>query len=49
VFLQIIKTLLDSRGPSFVLKMRRGEDRLEVTSDNIDDVVPVIKEMPGGL
>jgi hypothetical protein len=45
VFLQIIKTLLDSRGPSFALKMRRGKDRLEITSDSIDDVAPLIKEL----
>jgi hypothetical protein len=48
VFLQIIKTLLDSRGPSFVLKIRSGKDRLEITCNNIDDAAPVIKELLGG-
>jgi hypothetical protein len=48
VFLQIIKVLIESRGPSFVLRMRRGRDRLEVTSDNIDQVAPLIRELLGG-
>jgi hypothetical protein len=48
VFLQIVKALIDSRGPSFVLKIRRGRDRLEVTSDNIDEVAPLIRELLGG-
>jgi hypothetical protein len=48
VFLQIIRDLVDSRGPSFTLKMRRGKDRLEVNAENIDDVLPLIREMLGG-
>jgi hypothetical protein len=48
VFLQIVKTLIESRGPSFVLKIRRGRDRLEVTSDNVDEVAPLIRELLGG-
>jgi hypothetical protein len=47
-FLQIIKTLLDSRGPAFVLKMRRGKNRLEIAADNIDEALPLIKEIMGG-
>lgn len=48
VFLEIIKTLLESRGPAFVLKLRRGKDRLEITADNLDEVTPLIKELLGG-
>jgi hypothetical protein len=47
-FLQIIKTLLESRGPSFVLKLRRGKDRLEISADNLDEAMPAIKELLGG-
>lgn len=45
VFLQIIKTLLESRGPGFVLKIRHGKNRLEITAKNVDDVLPMIKEL----
>jgi hypothetical protein len=47
-FLQIIKTLAESRGPKFVLKIRRGKDKLEVTADNVDDVIPVLRELMRG-
>jgi Effector Associated Constant Component 1 len=45
VFLQIIKALAESRSPKFSLKIRRGRERLEVTADNVDDVLPVIREL----
>jgi len=47
-FLEIIRTLLESRGPAFVLKLRCGKDRLEVSADNLDEVLPLIKELLGG-
>jgi Effector Associated Constant Component 1 len=47
-FLQIVKTLIESRGPSFVLKMRQGRNRLVVTSDNIDEVAPAIRKLLDG-
>jgi hypothetical protein len=48
VALQIVKTLAESRGPKFSLKIRRGKDRLEVTADNIDEVLPALRELLGG-
>jgi Effector Associated Constant Component 1 len=48
VVLQIIKVLIESRGPKFSLKVRRGKDRLEITADNLDEVLPVLKELLGG-
>jgi hypothetical protein len=47
-FLQIIKVLAESRGPKFSLKIRQGKNRLEVTADNIDEVLPVIRELIDG-
>jgi len=44
-FLQIIKVLAESHGPEFRLKIRQGKNKLEVTSDNIDEVLPVIREL----
>ena len=44
-FLQIVKVLADSHGPKFSLKIRQGKNRLEVTSSNIDDVLPVIRKL----
>lgn len=48
VALQIVKALAESRGPKFRLKVRRGKDRLEVTADNVDEVLPLLREMLGG-
>jgi hypothetical protein len=47
-FLQIVKTLLDSHGPGFVLKVRRGRDRLEVTADNAEQGLAALRELLGG-
>jgi len=47
-FLQIIKTLAESRGPKFSLKIRQGKNRLEVTADNIDEVLPVLRQLMDG-
>ena len=44
-FLQIIKVLAESNGPKFTLKLRQGKNRLEVTADNIEEVLPVIREL----
>jgi Effector Associated Constant Component 1 len=47
-FLEIIKTLLESRGPGFVLKLRHGRNRLEITAETIDEALPLIKELLRG-
>jgi hypothetical protein len=47
-FLQIVKTLVDSRGPGFVLKVRRGRDRLEITADNAEEALAALQELLGG-
>jgi Effector Associated Constant Component 1 len=47
-FLQIIKVLAESHGPKFSLKIRQGKNRLEVTADSIDEVLPVIRELMDG-
>ena len=44
-FLQIIKVLAESRGPKFRMTIRRGKNKLEVTADNIDEVLPVIQQL----
>lgn len=48
VVLQIVKALVESRGPKFRLKIRRGKDRLEVTADNVDEMLPLLEELLGG-
>lgn len=48
VFLEIIKNLLESRGEHFVLKVRRGRDRLEIKADNVEELLPALKELLGG-
>jgi len=47
-FLQIIKTLLDSHGPGFALKVRRGRDRLEITADNAEQALAALRELLDG-
>jgi len=44
-FLQIIQAVAESRGPKFSLKIRQGKNRLEVNADNVDEVLPVIREL----
>ena len=48
VFLEIVRSLVGSRRPGFVLKVRRGRDRLEVTAENADEVLPLIAKMLDG-
>jgi Effector Associated Constant Component 1 len=48
VFLEIIRSLAASRGPGFVLKVRRGKDRLEITAENADEVLPLIAKLLDG-
>lgn len=47
-FLQIIKVLAESRGPKFSLKIRQGKNKLEVTADNVDEVIPVLRRLIDG-
>ena len=44
-FPQIVKVLVESRGPKFCLKIRRGQDQLHVTLDNINAALPVIRSL----
>lgn len=48
VFLRIIKTLAESRGRGFAVKIRRGKDQLEITAKNADEALPMIKEWLDG-
>lgn len=47
-FLQIIKTVIDAKGPKFVLSMRRGRNQLKITADNFDAVEPLVRLLFGG-
>lgn len=46
--LQIIKAVVESRGPKFSLRVGSGKDRLEVNTDNIDELLPVLRELLSG-
>ncbi|MFC0842201.1 MULTISPECIES: effector-associated constant component EACC1 [Streptomyces] len=48
VFLGIVKSLLDSRGPGFVLKVRHGTVRLTITAETFEEARPVLEEWLGG-
>ena len=46
--LNLLTALIESRGPRFRLKIRRGKERLELTADNIEDVLPAVRELFDG-
>lgn len=48
VLLQIIRTLVESRDPRFVLKIRRGKDSIEVRAANLEEALPAVKAMIDG-
>jgi len=48
VFLEIIRALVSSRGPGLTRKIRRGKDRVEITAENADEVLPLIAKMLNG-
>jgi hypothetical protein len=48
VFLEVIKTLVQTRGPGFILKFRRGKDQREITAHNVDDALPLLKALLDG-
>lgn len=48
VLLGIVKSLLESRRPGFVLKIRHGATTVEITADTLEDALPVLEELLGG-
>jgi len=46
--LQIIKTVAESRGPGFRLKIRRGSERLEITARDADKGLAALKDLLDG-
>lgn len=46
--LQIIKTVAESRGPGFRLKIRRGKERLEITTRDADKGLAALRDMLDG-
>ncbi|MER6085989.1 hypothetical protein [Streptomyces sp. NPDC001833] len=48
VFMEIVKSLLESRGPGFVLKIQQGNVRLEITADTFEEARPVLEDLLGG-
>lgn len=45
VLLQIVKAVVESRGPRMAVKVRRGNVRIEVTADNVEQVLPLIESL----
>jgi len=46
--LQIIKTIADSRGPGFRLKIRRGKEHVEITVRDADKGLAALKDLLDG-
>lgn len=47
-FLQIVKTLAESRGPGFRLKIRRGREQMEITARDPEKGLDALKDLLGG-
>lgn len=45
ILLQIVKTMIESRGPQITLKFRRGQDRLEVTAKTVEEILPLLEQL----
>lgn len=48
VALQVLKTVVESRRARFTLRIRRGDTHVELTAENVDDVLPAVREMLDG-
>lgn len=46
--LQLVRSVVESRGPRFSLKVRNGKDHIEIDADNVEEMLPVLKELLGG-
>jgi len=46
--LQIIKTVAESRGPGFRLKVRRGKEQVEITADDADKGLAALRDLLDG-
>jgi hypothetical protein len=46
--LQLVRAVIESRGPRFSLKVRRGKERIEINAANIEEMLPLLKELLGG-
>jgi hypothetical protein len=47
-FLQILKTLAESRGPAFQLKIRKGKDKVEISARDPEDGLEALKDLLDG-
>jgi hypothetical protein len=47
-FVKLITLLVESRGSSFTLTIRRGKTKVELRADNASEALPLIKEMIDG-
>ena len=46
--IQLVRSVVESRGPKFSLKVRNGKDRIEINAENVEEMLPVLKELMGG-
>lgn len=46
--LQLVRSVVESRGPKFSLKVRSGKQRLEINATNVEEMLPLLKELMDG-
>lgn len=47
-FLQLITALVKSRGPAVKLNIRRGKDKVEISSDSVEEGLSLLREITRG-
>ncbi len=45
---ELLRTLVESRGPAFKLTLHQGKQKLEVRADTIDEVEPLLHQLFDG-
>ncbi|GAA3238001.1 hypothetical protein ACFO1B_27555 [Dactylosporangium siamense] len=45
--LQLLRALVESRGPKFVLKVQGRGQQLEIKADTVEEALPLLREMLG--
>lgn len=46
--INLLRAIIESRGPAFRLTMRRGKEKVELTADNLDEALPLVRELMNG-
>ncbi|MEU0940332.1 hypothetical protein [Embleya sp. NPDC005971] len=46
--INLLRSMVESRGSKITLKVQRGRDRIEINADTLEETLPLLKELLGG-